>query len=192
MKILVLGIGNILFGDEGIGVHLANFIDEKYEFKGPHQVDIIDGGTLAQRLIPIITEYDKVFVFDCVDVDEANIGDVYFFDFREVPECVSWQGSAHEVEMLQTLQMIEMMGDLPETKIIGVVPFVIGEDTTFSITPEVQKAAELMEKILITELKKLGVEPKVKNENVTLTQIAKESYRRGVPEESLKGLEIHN
>jgi hydrogenase maturation protease len=190
MKILVLGIGNILFGDEGIGVHLANFIDEKYEFKGDHQVDIIDGGTLAQRLIPIITDYDKVFVFDCVDVDEANIGDVYFFDFRDVPECVSWQGSAHEVEMLQTLQMIEMMGDLPETKIIGVVPYVIGEDTTFSITPEVQKAAELMEKILITELKKLGVEFTIKNENVKLTQIAKESYKRGVPEESLRGLEV--
>ncbi|GAB6074631.1 HyaD/HybD family hydrogenase maturation endopeptidase [Nautilia lithotrophica] len=192
MKILVLGIGNILFGDEGIGVHLANFIDEKYDFIGPHQVDIIDGGTLAQRLIPIITDYDKVFIFDCVDVDEANIGDVYFFDFRDVPECVSWQGSAHEVEMLQTLQMIEMMGDLPETKIIGVVPYVIGEDTTFSITPEVQKAAELMERILITEIKKLGVEPVVKNDKVTLTQIAKESYKRGVPEESLRGFESKN
>jgi hydrogenase maturation protease len=190
MKILVLGIGNILFGDEGIGVHLANYVDEKYDFKGPHQVDVIDGGTLAQRLIPIITDYDKVFIFDCVDVDDAKIGDVYFFDFREVPECVSWQGSAHEVEMLQTLQMIEMMGDLPETKIIGVVPYVIGEDTTFSITTEVQKAAELMEKILITELKKLGVEPVVKNSNVKLTQIAKESYKRGVPEESLRGLEV--
>jgi hydrogenase maturation protease len=191
MKILILGIGNILFGDEGIGVHLANYIDEKYEFKGPHQVDVIDGGTLAQRLIPIITDYDKVFVFDCVDVDDANIGDVYFFDFRDVPECVSWQGSAHEVEMLQTLQMIEMMGDLPETKIIGVVPYVIGEDTTFSITPEVQKAAELMEKILITELKKLNVEPVVKNDKITLTEIAKESYKRGVPEESLRGFEIN-
>ena len=191
MKILVLGIGNILFGDEGIGVHLANFIDEKYDFKGPHQVDIIDGGTLAQRLIPIITEYDKVFVFDCVDVDEANIGDVYFFDFRDVPECVTWQGSAHEVEMLQTLQMIDMMGDLPETKIIGVVPYVIGEDTTFSITPEVQKAAKLMERILITELNKLGVEPVIKNDKVKLTEIAKESYKRGVPEESLCGLEVN-
>ncbi len=189
MKILVLGIGNILFGDEGIGVHLANYIDEKYEFRGEHTVDIIDGGTLAQRLIPIITEYDKVFIFDCVDVDEAKIGDVYFFDFRDVPECVSWQGSAHEVEMLQTLQMIEMMGDLPETKIIGVVPYVIGEDTTFSITPEVQKAAKLMEKILITELQKLGVECKVKNENVKLSEIAKVSYKRGVPKESLYGLE---
>jgi hydrogenase maturation protease len=90
--------------------------------------------------------------------------------------------------MLQTLQMIEMMGDLPETKIIGVVPYVIGEDTTFNITDEVQKAAELMEKILINELKKLGVKVKVKNENVKLTEIAKISYKRGVPVESLQGL----
>ena len=180
MKILVLGIGNILFGDEGIGVHLANYIDEKYEFKN-HQVDIVDGGTLAQRLIPIITDgYDKVFIFDCVDVDEAEIGDVYFFDFTDVPECVSWQGSAHEVEMLQTLQMIEMMGDLPETKIIGVVPYVIGEDTTFHITEPVRKAAKLMEKLLIDNLKKLGVEVKVKNENLDIQEVAKKSYIRGV------------
>jgi hydrogenase maturation protease len=179
MKILVLGIGNILFGDEGIGVHLTNYIDEKYNFSG-HQVDLVDGGTLAQRLIPIITEYDKVFVFDCVDVDEAEIGDVYFFDFTDVPECVSWQGSAHEVEMLQTLQMIEMMGDLPETKIIGVVPYVIGEDTTFHITEPVQKAAKLMEKILIDNLEKLGVKVEVKNPDITLNDVKDLSYKRGV------------
>jgi len=190
MKILVLGIGNILFGDEGIGVHLVNYLEEKYEFEGPHQVDFIDGGTLAQRLIPIIVEYDKVFVFDTVDVDEAEIGDVYFFDFLDVPECVSWQGSAHEVEMLQTLEMIHMMGDLPETKIIGVVPYVIGEDTTFTITKPVLKAAKLMEKILITELEKLGIKAKVKNPDVDLQEIARISYKRGVPEESLRGLEI--
>jgi len=179
MKILILGIGNILFGDEGIGVHLANYIDEKYEFKN-HQVDIVDGGTLAQRLVPIIVEYDKVFIFDCVDVDEAEIGDVYFFDFREVPECVSWQGSAHEVEMLQTLQMIEMMGDLPETKIIGVVPYVIGEDTTFNITEPVKKAAKVMENVLIDNLKKLGVEVIIKNDKITLDEVKDYSYKRGV------------
>ncbi len=190
MKILVLGIGNILFGDEGIGVHLINYLDEKYEFKGPHQVDLIDGGTLAQRLIPIIVEYDRVFIFDTVDVDDAKIGDVYFFDFLDVPECVSWQGSAHEVEMLQTLEMIHMMGDLPETKIIGVVPYVIGEDTTFTITEPVLKAAKLMEKILINELKKLGVEVKIKNPDVNLQEIARISYKRGVPEESLRGYEL--
>jgi hydrogenase maturation protease len=189
MKILVLGIGNILFGDEGIGVHMVNYLDEKYNFKGPHQVDLIDGGTLAQRLIPIIVEYDKVFIFDTVDVDEGEIGDVYFFDFLEVPECISWQGSAHEVEMLQTLEMIHLMGDLPETKIIGVVPYVIGEDTTFTITEPVKKAAKLMEKILIDELKKLGVEVEVKNPDVDLQEIARISYKKGVPEEALRGYE---
>jgi len=54
LKILILGIGNILFGDEGIGPHLANFIEEKYTFKSTeHIINIVDGGTLAQRLIPI-------------------------------------------------------------------------------------------------------------------------------------------
>jgi len=190
MRILVLGIGNILFGDEGIGVHLINYLDEKYEFSGLHQVDLIDGGTLAQRLIPIIVEYDKVFIFDTVDVDEGNIGDVYFFDFLKVPECISWQGSAHEVEMLQTLEMIHMMGDLPETKIIGVVPYVIGEDTTFSLTEPVIKASKLMEKILIDELTKLGIECKIKNPNVDIQEIARVSYKRGVPKEAIQGYEI--
>ncbi|NPA11594.1 MAG: HyaD/HybD family hydrogenase maturation endopeptidase [Epsilonproteobacteria bacterium] len=185
MKILVLGIGNILFGDEGIGVHIVNYLDEKYDFG--ENVDLIDGGTLAQRLIPIIVDYDKVFIFDCVDVDDGKIGDVYFFDFLDVPECVTWQGSAHEVEMLQTLEMIHMMGDLPDTKIIGVVPYVIGEDTTFSLTDEVVEASKLMEKILINELKKLGVEVKVKNPDVDIREIAKISYKRGVPEEALRG-----
>lgn len=184
---MVLGIGNILFGDEGVGVHLIHYLREKYRFKGPHQVDLVDGGTLAQRLIPIITQYDRVFIFDCVDVEGGQIGEVYFFDFRDVPECVTWQGSAHEVEMLQTLQMMELFGDLPETKIIGIVPFVIGEDTTFNLTAEVQRGAQLMERVLIGELKKLGVEVEVVNPEVELQQIARESYRREVPEESLRG-----
>jgi hydrogenase maturation protease len=50
VKILVLGIGNLLFGDEGIGVHFINYMGEKYHFEGEHQLDLVDGGTLAQRL----------------------------------------------------------------------------------------------------------------------------------------------
>ena len=45
MKILVLGIGNILFGDEGIGVHLSNFLKLNYRFSGENEVDFVDGGT---------------------------------------------------------------------------------------------------------------------------------------------------
>jgi hydrogenase maturation protease len=181
MKILVLGIGNILFGDEGIGVHLAYYLKEKYDFKSEeHTVDIIDGGTLAQILIPIITDYDRVILIDCVDVDDSKIGDVYFFDFDKVPDFITWEGSAHEVEMLQTLQMIEMMGDLPPTKIVGVIPYVIGENSTFSMTQEVINASSVMEKTIIKHLEEFGVEAVVKNNDVDIQKLAEGSYLRGV------------
>lgn len=179
MKILILGIGNILFGDEGIGPHLANLIDEKYEFvSNEHVVDVLDGGTLAQRLIPIITDYDNVLLIDCVNVADGEVGDVYSFDFNDVPECITWNGSAHEVEMLQTLQMIEMLGDLPLTKIVGVIPYVIGENSTFSMTAEVLKASLTMEQVITKYIEDFGVKVLIKK-NVTLEEVSKYTYLKG-------------
>jgi hydrogenase maturation protease len=156
-------------------------LDEKYEFKSnEHTIDLIDGGTLAQRLIPIITDYDKVVICDCVSAVDGSIGDVFFFDFTDVPEAVTWEGSAHEVEMLQTLQMIEMAGDLPETKIVGVVPYVIGENSTFDMTDEVLQASKVMEKAVLDYLKQNGVEVVLKNPDANLQEIARGSYLRGV------------
>ncbi len=157
MNILILGIGNVLFGDEGVGVHLANLLKTNYDFSGEHSVSIVDGGTLAQRLIPIITAYDYVILIDCVDADKASIGDVFFFDFENVPHSITWQGSAHEVEMLQTLQMLDMFGDRPPVKIVGVVPFVIGENTTFELSKPVLDATKTMEHTILSHLKELGV-----------------------------------
>ena len=180
MKILILGIGNVLFGDEGIGPHLANLIEEKYSFSSTeHSVDIIDGGTLAQRLIPIITDYDRVLLIDCVQVDDGNIGDVYSFDFDKVPDFITWNGSAHEVEMLQTLQMIELMGDLPPVKIVGVIPYVIGEDSTFSMTDEVVNASILMEKTIIDYIKSFDIAVEQKN-NLAVRDISHTTYTKGV------------
>ncbi|MDO7252550.1 HyaD/HybD family hydrogenase maturation endopeptidase [Helicobacter cappadocius] len=158
MNILVLGIGNILFGDEGIGVHLSNLLKLNYTFSGEHQVDIIDGGTMAQMLIPIITSYDRVLILDCVSVEKEQIGEVYYFDFDNVPDCITWAGSAHEVEMLQTLKLTQLLGDLPPVKIIGIVPEVIGEDTAFRLSSEILKGAVLAEKLAIKYLEELGVQ----------------------------------
>ena len=181
MKILILGIGNILFGDEGIGPHLANYIEEKYDFNSTeHSVDVIDGGTLAQILIPTITEYDKVLIIDCVNVDDGEIGDVYSFDFDKVPDYITWNGSAHEVEMLQTLQMVEMMGDLPPTKIVGVIPYVIGEDSTFTMTDEVVKASETMERVIIDYLKSFDIEVTIKKPSLKITDVTATTYTKGI------------
>lgn len=175
MKILVLGIGNLLFGDEGIGVHFINYMGEKYRFENEHQLDLVDGGTLAQRLIPIIVEYDKLIIIDTINAPGVKAGEVYFFDFDSVPDTVDWQGSAHEVEMLQTLNMIELAGDRPPTMIMGVVPTVI-EAIEFSLSEAVVNAVPLMEKRLLNYLKTLGVDA-VKKCEVDMQTILPDSFR---------------
>jgi hydrogenase maturation protease len=175
VKILVLGIGNLLFGDEGIGVHFINYIGEKYRFDGEHQIDIVDGGTLAQRLIPIIVEYDHVVIIDTINAPGVNAGEVYFFNFDAVPDAVDWQGSAHEVEMLQTLNMMDLAGDRPPTMIMGVVPTVI-EATEFSLSDGVASAVPLMEKTLLDHLRTIGIQG-VKKAEVDIKSILPNSFK---------------
>jgi len=175
MKILLLGIGNILFGDEGIGVHFINYIDQKYRFEGEHQLDILDGGTLAQRLIPIIVEYDRLIIVDTINAPGVKAGELYFFDFEAVPSAVDWQGSAHEVEMLQTLYMMDLLGDRPPTMIMGVVPTVI-EITEFSLSDGVADAIPLMEETLLNYLKTLGVKP-ISHSDVMIHSLLSDSFR---------------
>lgn len=184
MNILILGIGNILFQDEGMGAHFAHYLDEKYEFKGENSVSIIDGGTLAQRLIPLIVKFDYLIVVDCIDALNSKPGDVYFFDFDNAPAEIDWQGSAHEVEMLQTLMMIQMNGDLPRTQVLGIIPKRVIDDTTFELSDEVITATQTMEHTIIEHLKTLDVEPIVRNNDITITEMAHISYKREIINDS--------
>ncbi len=171
MKILVLGIGNVMFSDEGVGVHLCHYIEKKYEFSSSeHSIDFVDGGTLAERLIPIIAEYDYLIIFDCVDANDGEIGDIYFFDFENIPESISFQGSAHEVEMLQTLNMMDMVGDRPPTKIIGIIPEVVN-DTTLCLTKKVISGSLIMEKVFLKHIKELGLSYKIVK-NIDIQSVA--------------------
>jgi len=179
MRVLALGIGNVMFSDEGVGVHLCKMLEKKYKYSSTkHTLEFIDGGTLAQRLIPIIAQYDYLIVFDCVDANDGEIGDVYFFDFEKVPDSISFQGSAHEVEMLQTLTMMDMLGDRPPTKIIGIIPEVVNE-TTLELTKPVIEGAKVMEKIFLKHIEELGFEYELVDD-VDLQSIAYEACVGGV------------
>ncbi len=176
MKILVLGIGNVMFSDEGVGVHLCRLLEQKYAFSSDlHTLSFVDGGTLAQRLIPIIAEYEYVILLDCVDANDGEIGDVYFFDFEKVPPTISWQGSAHEIEMLQTLTMMDMLGDRPVTKVVGIIPEVV-DDTTLQMTPAVIKGSSVMEKVVIDHLIELGFTCK-KISDIDIQSVANDSCK---------------
>lgn len=175
MKILLLGIGNLLFGDEGVGVHFINYVGKKYRFEGNITLDIVDGGTLAQRLIPIMLEYDHLIIVDTINAPGVKAGELYFFDFDAIPNNVNWQGSAHEVEMLQTLNMMDLAGDRPPTMIMGIVPTVI-EMTQFSLSQEVADAIPLIEKTLLEYLLTLGVIA-VEENKITIDSILSDLFR---------------
>lgn len=181
MNILILGIGNILFQDEGMGAHFVHYLDEKYEFESEHSsVSVVDGGTLAHRLIPLIVKFDHVIVIDCIDANDSKPGDIYFFDFENAPKEIDWQGSAHEIEMLQTLNMIQMNGDLPKTQVLGIIPKRVADDTTFELSDEVINATSTMEKTVIEHLKSLEITPKIKKDDITITHISQVSYKREI------------
>lgn len=177
MKVLVLGIGNILFGDEGIGVHLSNLLKVNYQFSSnKHSIDIVDGGTLAQALIPLITSYDHVILLDCINAIDGDIGDVFFFDFLNVPNNINWQGTAHEVEMLQTLRMIEILGDLPTIKIIATIPEIINDDAMFNLSDKIKDSALLMRDIALKHLGEIGFNIK-EIDNKNIQEIANNSFK---------------
>jgi hydrogenase maturation protease len=181
MNILLLGIGNILFQDEGIGAHFIHYMDDKYEFESAKStINIVDGGTLAQRLIPLIVKYDHIIVVDCVEANNAQAGDVFFFDFNNAPAHINWQGSAHEVEMLQTLKMIQMNGDLPTTHVLGVVPKRVADDTTFELSSEIVRSVATMEFSLLEHLKSLDIQPKSKDNALTIQEMANISFKREI------------
>ncbi|WP_086252574.1 HyaD/HybD family hydrogenase maturation endopeptidase [Campylobacter devanensis] len=156
MRVLILGVGNIMFADEGVGVHFVKMIENNFKFNSKeHNLKFVDGGTLANHLTPIMADSDYLIVVDCIDADGGQIGDVYFFDFDDMPKSINWSGSAHEVEMLQTIEMMDLVGDRPQTKIIGVIPRRI-VPMSFELSDEIKKSTNLMEKIILKELSNLG------------------------------------
>lgn len=165
-----------MFADEGLGVHLCKLLEKNYIFSHEKDsINFVDGGTLALQLSYIIAEYDEMVVIDCIEADDAQVGDIFFFPYEAMPKKVNWSGSAHEVEMLQTLQYMELMGDLPKTQILACVPKRI-EPLSFKISDEVLKSLEKMEKILLDFLKKKGFTYK-KIANFNIQKLALSSYK---------------
>ena len=118
-NVLILGIGNILQSDEGIGVHIVNHILQS-DIKLPDEVEVIDGGTAGFDLIPIMKNRDRIIIVDAVAVQDAP-GSIYRFspdnamDTRAV-------FSLHEVGIMEVIRMLRIFGDNPEIEIIGIVP----------------------------------------------------------------------
>ena len=117
--VLVLGIGNILMKDEGIGVHVVNRILETGK-RIPDNVEFLDGGTAGYDLVPYMQGRKRIIIVDALATDDAP-GSIYRFKPEEGIEKERGY-SMHEVGILQVVRALRMTGENPEIEIIGIVP----------------------------------------------------------------------
>ena len=147
------------------------------------QIRFIDGGTLASFLTPTMAEFDEILLVDCIDAEGAKGGEVYFFDYDAMPKQISWSGSAHEIEMLQTLQMMDLCGDLPHVKILAVVPQRI-EEASFKLSSAILESSKIMEKTALQYLSDLGFAHE-KIADLSVQDIADRFAKRGRDDSSI-------
>ena len=135
-NILILGIGNILCGDDGIGSHIVNYLNES-DLEIPSHVEIIDGGTAGFDLLSIMKGRNKIIIVDAVSVDDMP-GSVYRF----TPENIKTRErsiSLHQLGISEVIRMLKVMGETPEIEIIGIVPENLSE-ITMDISDSVKNA----------------------------------------------------
>ncbi len=114
-KILIMGIGNYLLADEGVGVHA---IHELAERQIPDYVDIVDGATGSFELLPVLGAYDKVIMIDAtMDNKEAGtIGVLYPRFSADFPVALS----SHDIGLKDLFDALEFKGDMPRLILITV------------------------------------------------------------------------
>jgi hydrogenase maturation protease len=120
-QILILGIGNLLWADEGFGVRAVEALNRAYAF--PEHVTLMDGGTQGIYLIEHVRRADILVVFDAVDYGLAP-GTLKLVADEEVPKFLGAKKmSLHQTGFQEVLAMADMLGALPEhLYLIGVQP----------------------------------------------------------------------
>lgn len=152
-KIIILGIGNILLKDEGVGVRAVERLQRDYKF--PPNVEIIDGGTAGFGLIDLLEGAEHLIIVDAVQGNDEP-GSIYRFKFEDMPSSISKKFSPHQIGILETLTLKKMLGKLPDTTIIAIQPKDCSNWGT-ELTPEIEDKIPNIVNLVINELRNLGV-----------------------------------
>lgn len=118
-RILVLGVGNILFTDEGIGVRCVETLQRDYAFSD--NVTLLDGGTLGVKLMGPLMEADVAIVCDAV-LGDGPPGSVYRLLGEDLRKSLAFRDSMHQTDLVDTLTMCELAGKRPAAVVIGMEP----------------------------------------------------------------------
>lgn len=135
IKYLIIGAGNLLLSDEGIGIHIVNQLKERGGFNDTEFVDI---GTSTLDIGSFLSDsLQKIVIVDCIKTAEYKEGTVFKLTPDDLRKRQLNKFSLHQMELVDRLKLLSIANNLPPLIIIGVVPHNI---STFSLklSPEIK------------------------------------------------------
>jgi hydrogenase maturation protease len=149
--ILVLGIGNILLSDEGIGVRV---IEHMQTMTLREDVQLVDGGTSGMDLLDVLADREKVIVVDAIDAD-CTPGTVLRFGLDQLMQKEHADISLHELGIAETVNMTRQLGCAPKEVIVfGIQPQNI--DCGLELSQNIQHIVRQVAELILAEL---NIEP---------------------------------
>ncbi|OOF45115.1 HyaD/HybD family hydrogenase maturation endopeptidase [Rodentibacter trehalosifermentans] len=167
MKPLILGVGNILLGDEGIGVRVAQALENHPEIQ-PH-FDVIDGGTCGMELLDEMASRDHIIIVDAVLANKQPGEMVILYD-DQVPVFFSQKISPHQLGICDVLSALKLTGEFPKNLcLVGIQPETL--EPQIALSEKIKAMFPTIFETLETVLKKYGFQTSL-CENVSYKQSA--------------------
>jgi len=149
MKTLVLGLGNPILSDDGVGIRVAQEVKDKLS---DPQITVAETSAAGLSLLDSIVGYDKVIIIDAVQTREGNAGQIYRMGPQDFSSAKHFS-SPHQINLVTALELGKML-DLAMPQEITIFAVEAKDITSFSekCTPEVERAIPEAIKMVLEEL----------------------------------------
>lgn len=151
-RIAVVGLGNPLMGDDGLGLEALERLRNEWRFDD--SVALVDGGTWGLNLLPVLESADHVLVLDAIRTGRPP-GTLVMLEGAQVPRGLSTKLSPHQIDLREILALAELRGTLPDVIVaLGVEPGVV--ELRQGLSPLVEQRLDQVVAIAIDQLQLWG------------------------------------
>jgi hydrogenase maturation protease len=146
-NVLILGVGNILLADEGVGVHVVRRL---MEMELPPHIEVIDVGTGGLDLLPYFRDRERVIIVDALGVEDAP-GSIYRLSADDLASRTAPMMSLHQLGIVELVESARLLGFDPQVTIFGIVPKEV-VNCSLELTPEVESAIPKVIRMILEEM----------------------------------------
>jgi hydrogenase maturation protease len=166
--VAVIGSGNAFFKDEGIGLYAAKYIKENYDFNPA--IEVVDGGTLGFKLMPLLQEFDEVIIINTASDDTKKAGEITIKSTDEFLDGALIKKTANEVEIAEMLQICSLTEAMAETTVISIVPDDI-ISVEVGLSENMKKNWKIYIQTLLDKIQSLGITIEKREKEMDLKEI---------------------